>query len=433
MKQNINVGGDIEVTSSSPDDPRISKKWGYVAAYPNEYLIHFRKGKFRKSSSGQGASCYKRFRDVVFIIPTSLKEVIFQANQLTVDNVDVRIRGMVVYRISNPLQIYTLLNFSNRQKAEEKLAKMTGDLCRSTAKWLVANMKVDECMRKRKEEIADALNKEISLIVEHEEKGWGVEINTIDIQDIYIQDSEIFNSIQTIFKADKMRESELAQLKIEQEIETNKLEKEKELAEQRKNNELAKFEIEKELEIKKMEREIYLAKIDKDNELKKVQYKSDIKEEQIRLTKQNEEKQFELDRSRVEENEKIARYKLEQEIEREKQKIRLDEEKTQQQVKSQKLIHQEELEALQTRINIENSALPISLERNFINDALPVLAEVIAKNLKDVKMNIIQQDGSGSRGATPFNFILMELMQILKDRMDVLKAEDKTDKKKKDK
>ena len=118
-----NLNEDVEVTSSSPNDKRLGKSWGYITAYPHEYLIHFRKGVLNEKTSGQGANCFKWPRDTVFIIPTSLKEIVFKANQLSADNVDVRLRGMAIYRIQNPRQIYTLLNFSNRQQAGNSLTK----------------------------------------------------------------------------------------------------------------------------------------------------------------------------------------------------------------------------------------------------------------------------------------------------------------------
>ena len=140
MKPKVSLEKDIEVTTSSPDDPRLKKRWGNIAALPSEYLIHFRKGRLNERTSGQGGSCFKWWRDTTFIIPTSLKEILFEANQLTSDNVDVKLRGMAVYRISEPMKIYKLINFSHRQSAEEKLARMIGDMCRSTSKWLVSNI-----------------------------------------------------------------------------------------------------------------------------------------------------------------------------------------------------------------------------------------------------------------------------------------------------
>ena len=251
MAQKVTLEKDIEVTTSSPDDPRLKKRWGQVAAFPSEYLIHFRRGRLSEKTSGQGARCFKWWNDTTFIIPTSLKEIIFEANQLTRDNVDVRIRGMAVYRISDPMKIYKLINFSHRQSAEEKLARMIGDMCRSTSKWLVANMNVDECIRKRKEDIADALKQEVSNVVSDSQSGWGVEIVTIDIQDVFIQDEEIFDAMQMLFKTEKIRESKLAQMETERNLEMRRLEQEREIAENRKTTELDKTRIDNTMKLKK--------------------------------------------------------------------------------------------------------------------------------------------------------------------------------------
>ncbi len=546
MKPKVTIEKDGEVTSSSPDDPRLKKRWGYIAALPSEYLIHFRKGKLDEKTSGQGGSCFKHWSDTTFIIPTSLKEIVFEANQLTKDNVDVKIRGMAVYRISDPMRIYKLINFLHRQSAEEKLARMIGDMCRSTSKWLVSNMEVEECIRKRKEDIAEALKKETSYVVAHDQSGWGVEIVTIDIQDVYIQDAEIFNAMQMLFKSEKMRESKLAEMEMERNLELKQLEQERELAEHRKNTELEKAQIATELrekkmdmekssavkklaneqevaehrknsevekarmeaelkaqqiemeknsevkqlqtqqelaehqknnavekarleaeikaqqlemgkngevkkletqrelaehqknnavekarieseikaqqmemqkigEVKKLETELELAEYRKNNELDKAQKEAAIKDEQIKMTKQNEEKQFELDKYRVEQNEEIANYKLEQLTERERQKLLLDFEKAQKEVESQNLMNQEEARALKEKIEAENATSAIMLEKHFTETALPSIADAMAKSLKDVKINILRQDGEG--GVTPFHFIFTELMDLLRDRI----------------
>lgn len=386
--QPVKLSSDIEVTSSTPDDPRCKQRFGYISAYPHEYLIHFRGGKLNKTTSGQGARCFKWPRDTVFIIPTSLKEIVFEANQLSIDNVDVRVRGMAIYRISNPMQIYTMLNFSNRQQAEEKLARMIGDLCRSIVKWLVANMKVEECLRKRKEDIAGALKREISLVVSDAEKGWGVEVVTIDIQDVYIQSKEIFDAMQVLFKTEKLQASQLSQL-----------------------------EMQKDIEVRKLEQEIELTRYHRDKELERARIEAEIESQKIALAQENESKKFALDRYRVEQNEAISKFKLEQELERERHKIRALAEKAQTELESQKLAHEVEIEALQKRVEVENSATPLSLERNFIEVALPAVAEALARSMNNSRISIIQGNGEGG---TPFKFILMELVDILRERLEGL-------------
>jgi regulator of protease activity HflC (stomatin/prohibitin superfamily) len=421
----MKLSNDIEVTSNSPDDSRTTRTWGYIAAYPHEYLIHFRNGKLNTKTSGQGARCYKRLSDTVFIIPTSLKEIIFEANQLSADNVDIRIRGMAIYRIKDPLRIYTQLNFSNRQQAEIKLARMIGDLCRSTAKWLVANMQLEECLRKRKEDIAESLKREVSLVVSDPDKGWGVEIGTIDIQDIYIQDDEIFRAMQTLFKTEKLRESELSQLAMKKDLEVRRLQQELELSEHRKNHELEKARIQ-----------------------------AEIKAEELRLMQDNDKAQYLLTHYRAEQEESLSRRKAEQEVQKRRQdmeiqaeerrkNVELQGEEQQAVVKAQRLTHELEIEStrqkleieldslrqrseveidtLRQRTEVENNATPLSLEKNFIDSALPAIAGAMAKSMSNSRINIIQGDGQNS---SPVRFILNELLSILQDRLDKVRPTD---------
>lgn len=377
---------EVEIMSSSPDDQRLNKKWGYIKALPSEYLIHFKKGRLSEKTSGQGAVCFKWSRDTIFIIPTSLKEIAFQANQLTADNVDVRIRGMAVYRINDPLKIYKLINFLHRQKAEEKLAKMIGDMCRSTSKWLVSTMQVEECLRKRKEEIAESLKREISMVVSHPEKGWGTEIITIDINDVYIQDEEVFNAMQMEFKNEKIRESELS-----------------------------KIEMEKEIEFKRIETEKYLADHRKESEINKARIEAAIKEEQIKLARQNDEKQYELDRTRVEQNEKIANYKLDQKLKREQEEIKINLERKQTEVDGNKMVAEQVLHALEQRITVENNANHTSNERLFFEKTLPKVAKEIASSLEKANITLYNQNGKDGT-MLPFNMIFSEILNLLKSK-----------------
>lgn len=477
LKYGTKLSSDIEVTTSSPDDYRTKVAWGYVAAYPHEYLIHFRGGKLNPKSSGQGARCFKQWGDMVFIIPTSLKEIVFEASQLSSDNVDINLRGMAIYRINDPMRIYTQLNFSNRQQAEEKLARMIGDLCRSTAKWLVANMKLEECLRKRKEEIAAALKREVSQVVADPEKGWGVEVVTIDIQDVFIHDKDIFEAMQTQFKTEKLRESQLIQLGMQKDLEVRRLEQELELSEYRKNKELDKARIEAEIKAEQLRlaqetekvqfaKELEQARIQaqmKDEqlrlaqetekvqlakeleqariqaqmkaeqirfaqendkvqfakELEKARIEAQIKAEQLRLAQENDKAQFALDQFRVEQNEAINKFKLEQELARQRQKLQLETEQKQAALEQERQSAEVLIESLRQRMEVENSATPLSLEKNFIESALPTLAQALAQNMSNTRMTIIQGDGEGG---TPFKYILNELLDILRERMEKVQA-----------
>ena len=66
---------------------------------------------------------------------------------------------------------------------------------------------------------------------------------------------EIFNALQMMFKSEKIRESRLAEMEMERNLELKKLEQERELAEHRKDTELEKARIEAELKEQRIEME----------------------------------------------------------------------------------------------------------------------------------------------------------------------------------
>lgn len=371
----------FELTSNSPDDPRMHKSWGYITALPSEYLIHFQNGKIKEKSSGQGATCFKWVRDTVFIIPTSLKEILFDASQLTSDNVDIRIHCMVVYRIVDPLRIYKLINFSNRQRGEEKLARMIADICRSQIKRFIARLDLQNCYRKRKEEIADALGLELSRIVSDPQTGWGLEVVTTEIQDIFIQDVEIFKSMQSSFKSSQLKSSRFAELETQKEIEVREIEKESLLSEHRLNQQLEQ---------------------QKNN--------AKIKENELLLSRQNEEKNFELEKFRAEKEEEIRNFRLLQELETQRKETAFELERSKSLAEASRLSHEEELDYLQKKLAAEAKMSPASLEKEFMEKSLPILADAFSKNLNGMQFQVYKTDGSSAD--SPLLFFINQVKEI---------------------
>src|ERR1051326_1105882 len=217
----LRLTDDIELTSNAASDDRWKKSFGIITARPHEYLIHIRRGKLLKRTTGQASRCFKLPGDTVIIVPTSLKQLIFQASQLTLDNILIRLRGFAIYRVSSPEKIYERISFWERQSGEKKLALMIGEQCRSQSKWLVANMTLEECLRKRKQAIADVLLTELRLVIT--EENFGVSIETIDIQDIKIVEEELFRAYQRPAREILLKKEQLSELEREREVQTLKL------------------------------------------------------------------------------------------------------------------------------------------------------------------------------------------------------------------
>ena len=375
------LDGHEMVTNSPGGPPDCTVRMGFVSAQPSEYLVVYRNGSLREKASGQGARCFKLPGDSVAIIPTTLKEVVFRANQITADNVDVRLRGIVVYRIAEPLRIYKLINFTHRQHAEAKLARMIADMCRSTAKWLVANMGVQECVRRRKEEIAAALKRELALVVSARgDEGWGVDIVTIDIQDIYIQDAQLFASMQARFKSEKELEARLAAIETKREIEKRELLTQAALMEERHAQAMAQAERAAAQKLAEMEQQ-----------------------------RRQDEAEFELERVRAEQAERLARMKTEEAVARERLTAEAGLERQRLTAEATRLQFDEQIRELRARIEAENEASPASLQRTFMVNALPAVAETVAQSMGNVRLTVLQ----GADGVvSPFQMVLQSVMDV---------------------
>lgn len=382
---------EIVSNSASVEGERL-QRFGFVTAKPSEYLIVFRRGRLLERACGQGARFFRLPGDEVAIIPTTFKEVRFQANQVTRDNVDIRIRGMVLYRIADPLRIYKLINFTNRPAAELKLAHVVSDLCRSTTKWLVANMLVEECMRRRKEDMATTLKQEVAHVVAGAgESGWGVEIVTIDVLDVYIQDEELFESIQAKFKAEQRREAELATLEADQAVARRRVEHDEALARERHRAALEADAMENERERNRLESKRRL-----------------------------DAETFALDRLRVEENERLAGFKAEQDAARALAKAEAGRARAALEAEASRVAHDEETRALRERLAAENSAGDASLQRQFVEKALPAVAQALAETMGSMNYTVYH---SAPGQDSPLSMALAQVADLWRQTRQTVKGD----------
>ncbi|OJY31142.1 MAG: hypothetical protein BGO98_45525 [Myxococcales bacterium 68-20] len=186
-------------------------RWGQVTAQANEFLIQMRGGKVVRA--GQGLSCFKWPSDSVAIVPTSIAKLGFSADQVTIEKVGVEVRGLAVYRIAEPL-----LAFRMMERDRSSLTEILREMFVGATRRIVASLTLDECIRHRKDQIAAALMGEIAPILAGEPAtlwdenesasatgdesgtGWGVVLDTIEIQDVRVLSSEVFQRLQAPYR-----------------------------------------------------------------------------------------------------------------------------------------------------------------------------------------------------------------------------------------
>jgi len=237
------------------EDPEKTKRWGFVTAKPSEYLVHVRRGKVRHKSSGQGATCFKWPWDAVAVVPTSFQRLMFRADQVTLEKVGVEIVGLAVYRIAEPLIAYRVLNFSFPERAQVKLEEALTGMFVGATRRLVANLSVEDCLQKRKSALAQELLREVSPVVGGEgglddftTKGWGIVIDTIEIQEVRVLSEAVFAAMQAPFRAELERSARQARAQAEKDIATREADLARQVEEARIQSELSVRERKEELD-----------------------------------------------------------------------------------------------------------------------------------------------------------------------------------------
>lgn len=215
-------------------------RWGRVTAQANEFLIQMRDGKVLRA--GQGLSCFKWPSDSVAVVPTSIAKLGFSADQVTVEKVGVEVRGLAVYRIAEPLLAYRMIDLDRAS-----LTDILREMFVGATRRIVASLTLDECIRHRKDHIATALMDEIRPILAGEgasddtsTTGWGVVLDTIEIQDVRVLSAEVFERLQAPFRERLALDALVAENRVTEE--RAKLERERRSSEETARRELMAVE-----------------------------------------------------------------------------------------------------------------------------------------------------------------------------------------------
>ena len=248
--------------------------WGIVTAAPHEHLVHIRRGRVLQST--QGGSCVRWPGDVVALVDTSVHRLQFQADQVTREKVGVAVTGLAVYRVVSPQVAWRMLDL-REAGTEPPLAGILREMFVGATRRLVANLGLEDCMTRRKDALADELMAEIAPVVQGRgqpgdanPRGWGVALDTIEIQDVRVLSEEVFARLQAPY-----RESlALAALAAREEVarEELRLQQERAVAAEEARRELqrreqARIEAERAREAEARDHAARLAAIDTDSVL----------------------------------------------------------------------------------------------------------------------------------------------------------------------
>ncbi len=394
------------------------KSYHFVTVNPSDYAIVFRNGKVIKE--GRGFRFFRTPRIQYVVIPGSVKNISFIADQISKENQGVEVSGFAIWKVGDPNKIYQHFDFKQEQDTMTQVSDFLKDVVESAIRHMVANMTIEEVLRKRGTIILK-LKEELKYISEQ----WGIIVETIEIKNVRILSKTLFDNMQAQFRNAVRYEAEINSIETERQIEEQKIRvgdqtkiirQESELAERERKKMLSLREINDIAEVEKHQREqehnrkkeemALKRELVKEEEESKLEAKTNsieterlIEEQKIRVSNQTKIVQLESDlaererkkqlqlrdinnKAEVEKYEREQTYAREnEEMERMRELIRVEEEdKRSRMLEEQKTIAEEQkIQALKAELEMKSKQLEVELGK--LNNAIKRM-EVETENLK---------------------------------------------------
>jgi flotillin len=415
------------------------KRWGYFYAKPSEYLIKIRKGKVVRH--GPGLSVFLWPGDSCTILPTSIQRIAFVADQITAEKVGVAVTGIAVYRIADPLLAFRMLDFSLMGTGIEHLSSILRDMFIGAARRLVANMTVEECLTRRKENIAQELMREIQPVLsgqgcpeDQTHKGWGVLLDTIEIQDVRILSEKVFADLQSPYRARLELASRRSQVQRDEELHLSESEAQRSMLEADLELSRRRSEAEEHRRLEELNREerLRLAEIGGQTQVAEKQLELDLAtrersrklaDSEHQLQKREAEHRAALAEQQALGEAHLALQKAAQQIDMEKRmtEARLDREEMESTCVDQLARRRLEVEQLQGELKnllakqtkeVENLLPEARLRHDLLIHSLPAIAEAFALCMGPVHLTQINSGGGQNGGVHFFTELVAQILAV---------------------
>ena len=338
------------------------KNYHYVTVNPSDYAIVFKNGNIIKEGRGFRFFCTPRIQYV--IIPGNVQNITFIADQISKENQGVEVSGFAIWKVGDPKMIYQNFDFKQGNDTMVQVSTFLKDVVESAIRHMVANMTIEEVLRKRGTIILK-LKEELKYITEQ----WGIVVETIEIKNVRILSKTLFDNMQAQFRN-----------AIRFEAETNTIETEKQIEEQ---------------------------KIQVGDQTKIIRQKSDLadreRKKQLQLQEIN-------DKAEVEKHQREQNHALKKEEMSQKWELFQEEEENKRKQMSERtltLAEEEKIQALQAelemkkkQLEVELSKLDIAIEKmqvetqNMKKDHRIIMAENLPAALQNLKIERLDLGGA---------------------------------------
>lgn len=244
----------------------------FARAGADEYLLVGRGG--RLENRGSAVQTFLLPGSIHVVVPAAKQEAAFEFTQETHDGIPLRFKGIVVYRVTDPIAAAQQFDFHHG--GPDSISVLLGHVSLGELRHAVSHMTMTECIEERKTTLSTIVRTSLDTTIGRAEDGssaWGITIDVAQVAQVFIVDpglrvqleAEVRNEIRlrsdrsaiatdeakTLAERDsreRVEEGRLASeredLRREEVLETARLERERRLATERLGTDRHAFSVE---------------------------------------------------------------------------------------------------------------------------------------------------------------------------------------------
>ncbi|MCE7737185.1 MAG: hypothetical protein GPJ54_20020, partial [Candidatus Heimdallarchaeota archaeon] len=133
---------------------------------------------------------------------------------ITKENQDVRINGLVIWRIEDPVKAYQSIAGSQQKGVMGQINALLQQLVESIVRTTVAKLSLDQVLRERSL-IIEAIMTELVTVV----GPMGIKVNTAEIRHVEVVDNDLFSDLQETFRQEARLKAERIKIDTNREVE----------------------------------------------------------------------------------------------------------------------------------------------------------------------------------------------------------------------
>jgi regulator of protease activity HflC (stomatin/prohibitin superfamily) len=162
---------------------------------PNQYLLAGRGG--RLEDRGSAVQVFLMPGTVWLLVPSTKQEAAFEFTQETKDGIPLRFKGLVVYRITDPVAAARAFEFE-RGRETTQINNLLTHICLGELRHAVAHMTMTECIEQRKTTLSSVIRGALDATIHPPDGGdsWGLSVEVAQVAQVFIVDPELRQQLE---------------------------------------------------------------------------------------------------------------------------------------------------------------------------------------------------------------------------------------------